>query len=70
VRVAHIAGATWADYLFVIGLAAIGTALILGVGMRVAAGARAARIYRSGRAEGHKSRSPQAHSGRPAPLVL
>jgi thiosulfate dehydrogenase [quinone] large subunit len=34
-----IAGATWADYLFMIGLAAIGTALILGVGMRVAAGA-------------------------------
>jgi thiosulfate dehydrogenase [quinone] large subunit len=33
----HIAGATWADYLFMIGLAAIGTALILGVGMRVAA---------------------------------
>jgi len=36
-----IAGATWADYLFMIGLAAIGTALILGVGMRVAAGAGA-----------------------------
>jgi len=32
-----IAGATWADYLFMIGLAAIGTALILGIGMRVAA---------------------------------
>jgi len=32
-----IAGATWADYLFMIGLAAIGTALILGVGMRVTA---------------------------------
>ncbi len=36
-----IAGATWADYLFMIGLAAIGTALILGVGMRAAAGAGA-----------------------------
>jgi len=32
-----IAGETWADYLFMIGLAAIGAALILGVGMRVAA---------------------------------
>ncbi|MEV0734306.1 DoxX family protein [Polymorphospora sp. NPDC050346] len=31
------AGAAWADWLFMIGLAAIGTALILGVGMRVAA---------------------------------
>ncbi|OHV32280.1 MULTISPECIES: DoxX family membrane protein [Pseudofrankia] len=35
----HIAGAAWADYLFMIGLVAIGTALILGVGMRFAAGA-------------------------------
>ncbi|MDT3445465.1 MULTISPECIES: DoxX family membrane protein [unclassified Pseudofrankia] len=34
-----IAGAAWADYLFMIGLAAIGTALILGIGMRAAAGA-------------------------------
>src|ERR1700755_1268281 len=32
-----IAGATWPDYLFMIGLAAIGTALILGIGMRIAA---------------------------------
>ena len=32
-----IAGAAWADWLFMIGLAAIGTALILGIGMRVAA---------------------------------
>src|SRR5687767_340967 len=32
-----IAGAAWADWLFMIGLLAIGTALILGVGMRVAA---------------------------------
>jgi len=32
-----IAGDAWADWLFMIGLAAIGAALILGVGMRVAA---------------------------------
>ena len=34
-----IAGAVWADWLFMIGLAAIGTALILGIGMRLAAAA-------------------------------
>lgn len=32
-----IAGATWADWLFMLGLAGIGLALLLGVGMRVAA---------------------------------
>ena len=32
-----IAGAGWADWLFMIGLAGIGIALLLGVGMRVAA---------------------------------
>src|SRR5215207_7181400 len=32
-----IAGAGWADWLFMIGLAGIGTALLLGIGMRVAA---------------------------------
>ena len=32
-----IAGATWADTLFMIALLAIGTALILGIGLRVAA---------------------------------
>ncbi|MER7460580.1 hypothetical protein [Micromonospora sp. NPDC126480] len=32
-----IAGAVWADWLFMIGLAAIGTALLLGIGVRVAA---------------------------------
>jgi len=32
-----IAGAGWADWLFMLGLAGIGTALLLGVGMRVAA---------------------------------
>ncbi|WP_019871940.1 DoxX family membrane protein [Salinispora oceanensis] len=32
-----IAGAAWADWLFMIGLAAIGTALLLGIGIRVAA---------------------------------
>lgn len=34
-----LAGAAWADWLFMIGLAAIGTALVLGIGMRIAAGA-------------------------------
>lgn len=34
-----IAGETWADYLFMIALAAIGTALLLGIGMRITAGA-------------------------------
>ncbi|MGW0434494.1 hypothetical protein ACWDV4_18385 [Micromonospora sp. NPDC003197] len=32
-----IAGAAWADWLFMLGLAAIGTALLLGIGLRVAA---------------------------------
>ncbi|RKS71023.1 thiosulfate dehydrogenase [quinone] large subunit [Actinomadura pelletieri DSM 43383] len=32
-----IAGAAWADWLFMIGLGAIGAALILGIGMRIAA---------------------------------
>ena len=32
-----IAGAAWADWLFMIGLAAIGVALLLGIGMRIAA---------------------------------
>jgi thiosulfate dehydrogenase [quinone] large subunit len=32
-----IAGATWADWLFMVGLAAIGVALILGIGMWAAA---------------------------------
>ncbi|MGC1211593.1 MAG: hypothetical protein WA890_10075 [Micromonospora sp.] len=32
-----IAGAAWADWLFMIGLAALGVALLLGIGMRVAA---------------------------------
>ncbi|SCL56510.1 thiosulfate dehydrogenase [quinone] large subunit [Micromonospora yangpuensis] len=32
-----IAGAAWADWLFMAGLAGIGTALLLGIGMRVAA---------------------------------
>jgi thiosulfate dehydrogenase [quinone] large subunit len=39
-----IAGAGWADWLFMIGLAAIGTALLLGIGMRVAA-ASGALLY-------------------------
>ncbi|MET8310643.1 MULTISPECIES: hypothetical protein [unclassified Micromonospora] len=34
---ANIAGAAWADWLFMIGLAGIGVALLLGIGMRVAA---------------------------------
>ncbi len=32
-----LAGAVWADYLFMIGLLAIGVALMLGIGMRIAA---------------------------------
>jgi thiosulfate dehydrogenase [quinone] large subunit len=32
-----IAGATWANWLFMVGLAAIGVALIAGVGLRIAA---------------------------------
>jgi thiosulfate dehydrogenase (quinone) large subunit len=32
-----IAGAAWADWLFMIGLAGIGIALLLGIGMRIAA---------------------------------
>jgi thiosulfate dehydrogenase (quinone) large subunit len=32
-----IAGAAWADWLFMIGLAALGVALIAGIGMRIAA---------------------------------
>ena len=36
-----IAGATWADWLFMIGLLGIGVALILGIGMRIAAAAGA-----------------------------
>ena len=35
----NIAGDAWANWLFMIGLAAIGTALILGIGMRIAAAA-------------------------------
>jgi thiosulfate dehydrogenase (quinone) large subunit len=37
----NIAGQAWADWLFMIGLAGIGTALILGVAIRLAAGAGA-----------------------------
>ena len=33
----NIAGQTWADWLFMIGLAGIGTALIAGIAMRIAA---------------------------------
>ncbi|MFC0037167.1 DoxX family membrane protein [Actinomadura rayongensis] len=36
-----IAGAAWADWLFMAGLAGVGAALVLGIGMRVAAGAGA-----------------------------
>ncbi|MEV5753975.1 hypothetical protein AB0L00_39700 [Actinoallomurus sp. NPDC052308] len=34
-----IAGAAWADWLFMLGLAGLGAALMLGIGMRVAAAA-------------------------------
>ncbi len=36
-----LSGAVWADYLFMVGLLAIGVALMLGIGMRIAAGAGA-----------------------------
>ena len=36
-----MAGATWANWLFMIGLLAIGVALMLGIGMRIAAGSGA-----------------------------
>ncbi|MEU8801056.1 hypothetical protein [Spirillospora sp. NPDC048819] len=36
-----IAGAVWADWLFMLGLAGIGAALLLGIGMRIAAAAGA-----------------------------
>ena len=36
-----IAGAAWADWLFMLGLLGIGVALILGIGMRIAAAAGA-----------------------------
>ncbi|WP_374628110.1 hypothetical protein [Micromonospora sp. A3M-1-15] len=40
--IAHtIAGAWWADILFMTGMAAVGAALILGIGLRVAAGSGA-----------------------------
>jgi thiosulfate dehydrogenase [quinone] large subunit len=39
-----IAGAAWADWLFMIGLAGIGVALILGIGMRIAAVAGAVML--------------------------
>ncbi|RFS83531.1 DoxX family membrane protein [Actinomadura spongiicola] len=39
-----IAGAAWADWLFMIGLGAIGAALILGIGMRIAAATGAALL--------------------------
>jgi thiosulfate dehydrogenase [quinone] large subunit len=39
-----LAGAAWADWLFMIGLAGVGAALILGIGMRVAAAGGAALL--------------------------
>jgi thiosulfate dehydrogenase [quinone] large subunit len=36
-----VAGAAWADWLFMLGLLGIGTALLLGAGLRIAAGAGA-----------------------------
>ena len=39
-----IAGAAWADWLFMIGLAGIGVALLLGIGLRIAA-ATGALLY-------------------------
>lgn len=40
----NLAGAAWADWLFMVGLAAIGLALLLGIGMRVAAVSGAAMM--------------------------
>lgn len=40
-----IAGATWADWLFMIGLLCIGVALMLGVTMRIAAAAGALMLF-------------------------
>lgn len=40
-----LAGAAWADWLFMIGLAAIGVALMLGVAMRLAAAAGALMLF-------------------------
>jgi thiosulfate dehydrogenase [quinone] large subunit len=37
----HLAGHAWADWLFMVGLAGIGAALMLGIGMRIAAAAGA-----------------------------
>jgi thiosulfate dehydrogenase [quinone] large subunit len=39
-----IAGAAWADWLFMLGLAGIGVALMLGIGMRIAAAAAAVML--------------------------
>ena len=39
-----IAGDAWADWAFMLGLAGIGVALILGIGMRIAAGAATAMM--------------------------
>lgn len=39
-----IAGAAWADWMFMLGLAGIGIALMLGIGMRIAAAAGAAML--------------------------
>jgi len=39
-----IAGQAWADWLFMLGLFGIGVALILGIGMRIAAGAATAML--------------------------
>ena len=40
----NIAGSGWADWLFMLGLAGIGAALILGIGIRVAAAAGAVML--------------------------
>lgn len=39
-----IAGAAWADWLFMLGLAAVGVGMILGIGMRLAAAAGALQL--------------------------
>src|SRR5829696_2737736 len=65
-----IAGAGWADWLFMIGLAGIGVALLLGIGMRIAAVSGAAPLpahVDRGAAAGEQPDSRRPHHRRPRP---
>lgn len=66
-----IAGAWWADWLFMLGLAAIGTALVLGVAMRLAAASGTLLMALMWLAEWHPARftSGGAPTGSTNPLV-